>query len=54
MTLALFFYLMTVMLLIFVLSRGEEVLAFDKDSGFFLPTFFLHLGILIGYSIDLW
>jgi hypothetical protein len=37
MTLALFFYLMTMMLLIFVLSRGEEVLAFNKDSGFFLP-----------------
>jgi hypothetical protein len=41
-----FFYLMTVMLLIFVLSRGEEVLAFNKDSGFFLPTFVFTLAYL--------
>jgi hypothetical protein len=37
---ATFLDLMTVTLLIFPLSRDEEVLELNKDSGFFLPAFF--------------
>lgn len=41
-----FFGLMTVTLLIFGLSRDEEVLGSNKDSGFFLPTIIFTLAYI--------